>query len=233
MHRTIDSIISGQDLYCVVPETTVVEVARYMADRRIGAVSVIEDDRLVGIISERGFADKVADLIGSRSWLWKLIRPLLRARNLMREQAGHLEIELTEVARADPVCRRLMTAPGVGPIVALTYKLAVGDPTRFARSRSVAAHLGLTPRLNQSGDIARRGRISCWGDAGARRMLFMAGRAVLNPRTGVSGLKSWGVQVAARRGKLKATVAVARRLAVILHRMWIDGTNFREEVVKA
>lgn len=187
----------------------------------------------LGVVSKRGFADKVAALIGSKVWLWKIIRPLLRARNLMREQAGHLEVEFAEVARADPVCRRLMTAPGVGPIVALTYKLAVGDPARFGRSRSVAAYLGLTPRLSQSGDMLRRGRISRLGDVGARRVLFLAGRSILNPRTQPSVLKAWGLQVVARRGKLKAFVAMARRLAVILHRMWIDETDFRKEGITA
>jgi len=183
----------------------------------------------LGVVSERRFAERVNALVGSWAWLWKIIRPLLRARTLMREQANDLERELTAYPNADPVCRRLMTAPGVGPIVALTYRVAVEDPGRFRRSRSVAAHLGLTQRINQSGELARRGRISCWGDAGARRALFMAGRSVLNPRTGPSALKAWGLQIAARRGKLKAFVAVARRLAVILHRMWIDETDFRSE----
>ena len=180
----------------------------------------------LGVVSKRGFVDKVTTLIGPRTWLTKVIRPLLRARTLMREQASYIELELAELAKSDPVTRRLMTAPGVGPIVALTYKLAVEDPTRFRRSRSVAANLGLTQRLKQSGEIARYGRISCWGDAAARRALFMAGRSVLNPRMGPSWLRDWGRQVAARRGKLKGFIAVARRLAVVLHRMWIDETDF-------
>ena len=181
----------------------------------------------LGVVSERAFARKVASMIGRRDWLTKVVRPLVRARNLMREQASFIERELIDAAKSDPVCKRLMTAPGVGPIVALTYTLAIEDPHRFRRSRSVAAHLGLTQRLKQSGEIARYGRISCWGDAAARRALFLAGRSVLNPRTGASWLRDWGLQVAARRGKLKAFIAVARRLAVVLHRMWVDGTEFR------
>lgn len=181
----------------------------------------------LGLASGRGFAQKVNDLIGRRDWLTKVVRPLLRARALMREEARHIELEFTDIAKADPVCRRLMTAPGVGPVVALTYKIAIDEPARFSRSRSVGAHLGLTQRIDQSGEMVRRGRISCWGDAGARRALFLAGRTVLNPRTGPSSLRTWGLRVAEKHGKLKAFIAVARRLAVILHRMWMDQTDFR------
>ncbi|MBS0411901.1 MAG: IS110 family transposase [Proteobacteria bacterium] len=181
----------------------------------------------LGVVSERQFHTKVVALTQNNPPIAGIVRPLLRARSILREQATVLEQDFTDRAHADPVCRRLMTAPGVGPLVALTYKLAVEDPARFKRSRSVAAHLGLTQRLSQSGELARRGRISCWGDADARRALFLAGRSVLNPRTGTSNLKAWGLQVAVRRGKLRAYIAVARRLAVILHRMWVDETDFR------
>ena len=181
----------------------------------------------LGVVSELRFSEKVTTLVGRRDWLTKVVRPLMRARTLMREQARSIELELIDYARADPVCRLLMTAPGVGPVVALTYMIAIDEPVRFRRSRSVGAHLGLTQRIRQSGEIARHGRISCWGDGAARRALFMAARVVLNPRTGPSWLSAWGLQVAARHGMLKATVAVARRLAVILHRMWLDGAEFR------
>lgn len=181
----------------------------------------------LGVVSEKRFAERVAELIGGRDELSAIVRPLLRARNILREQARHLTLEFIDTANSDPVCRRLMTAPGVGPIVALTYRLAIDDPTRFRRSRAVAAHLGLTQRLSQSGEVVRYGRISCWGDKDARRALFLAGRSALNRGGAQSDLKTWGLQVAARRGKLRAFIAVARRLAVILHRMWIDETDFR------
>jgi transposase len=182
----------------------------------------------LGVVSELRFQEKVTMLIGRQEWLQMAIRPLLRARNVMREQARYIELELVDYAKSDPLCRRLMTAPGVGPIVALTYTVAIDEPLRFRRARSVAAHLGLTQRVEQSGELVRHGRISGWGDSGARRALFMAARAILNPRTRPTALRSWGLQVAARRGRLKGLVAVARRLAVILYRMWIDKTDFRE-----
>lgn len=181
----------------------------------------------LGVASRRSFEEGVTAKIGDQAWLTKVVRPLLRARNLLREQARYIELELIDFAKADGVCRRLMTAPGVGPMVAISFTVAIDEPARFAKSRAVGAHLGLTQRVKQSGEIARNGRISCWGDLAARRALYMAARAVLNPRTGPSWLRTWGLQIAARRGVKKAAVAVARRLAIVLHRMWLDGTEFR------
>ena len=129
--------------------------------------------------------------------------------------------------RSEPVCCRLMTAPGVGPITALAFKSAIDDPRRFSKSSSVGAYLGLTPRRYQSGEVDRRGRISKCGDILLRNYLFEAANVILNRVSKWSKLKAWGVKLAKRIGSKKAKVTVARKLAVILHRMWADNTDFK------
>ena len=120
-----------------------------------------------------------------------------------------------------------MTAPGVGPITALTYKAGVDDPSRFKRSRTVAAHFGLTPRRLQSGEMDIEGRISKAGDAEVRCALYVAANSVLTRSSRWSPLKAWGMTLKKKRGHKKAVVAVARKLAVILHRLWIEETQFQ------
>ena len=120
-----------------------------------------------------------------------------------------------------------MTAPGVGVLVALTYVSVIGDPARFARSSSVGAYVGLTPRRFQSGETDYTGKISRCGDRLARTYLYEAAGIILNRVSRWSTLKAWGTRLARKIGHQKATVAVARKLAVILHRMWRDGTEFR------
>ena len=138
-----------------------------------------------------------------------------------------LENRVRNLAKNDPVCQLLMTAPGVGPITALTFKSGVDDPERFKRSRTVAAHFGLTPRRFQSGEIDFDGHISKAGDANVRSTLYVAANSMLTRSSKWSPLKAWGVKLAETRGHKKAVIAVARKLAVILHRMWIDDTQFR------
>ena len=125
-----------------------------------------------------------------------------------------------EAVRVDPVCRRLMTVPGVGPVTALTFRASVDVPSRFGRSRSVGAHFGLAPRKWQSGEVDRTGRISRCGDAMMRAALYEAANALLGRTTRWSWLKAWAMGVAKRRGKARAKVALARRLGVIMHRIW-------------
>jgi transposase len=120
-----------------------------------------------------------------------------------------------------------MSAPGAGAVVALTYVSAVDDPTRFKRPSSVAAYFGMTPRRYQSGEIDRAGRIFKCGDGMVRGLLFEAAKVLLSRTARPSALKSWGEALAARTGGKKATLAVARKLAVILHRMWMTGTAFQ------
>ena len=119
-----------------------------------------------------------------------------------------------------------MTAPGIGVITALCYLVTIDDPMRFKRSRSVGAYVRLTTRRYASGEIDRTGRISKCGDKMLRGYLYEAANVLLSRVAKRSTLKAWGIQLAKRIGSKKAKVAVARRLAVILHRMWIDGTDF-------
>jgi len=153
--------------------------------------------------------------------------PMLDARLVLYETFRVLENRTRHLARGDSICEFFMTAPGVGPITALTYKAGVDDPTRFKRSRTVAAHFGLTPRRSQSGEIDIEGRISKAGDAEVRRALYVAANSVLTRSSRWSPLKAWGMKLKKNRGHKKAVVAVARKLAVILHRMWIEEAQFQ------
>jgi transposase len=128
--------------------------------------------------------------------------------------------------RVEPTCR-LMTVPGVGPLTALAFRATIDQPSRFRRSRDVGAHLGLTPRRYQSGEADVQGRISRCGDELARTALYEAAHSLLIRGTKWSSLRAWGMNVAKRRGMARARVAVARKLAVILHRMWADSSEFR------
>ena len=119
-----------------------------------------------------------------------------------------------------------MSAPGVGVVTALTFKAGVDDPARFKRSRTVAAHFGLTPRRFQSGDMDISGHISKAGDSDVRAALYIAAHSLMTRSAKYSSLKVWGMQLAKKRGHRRAVIAVARKLAVILHRMWIDDTQF-------
>ena len=156
-----------------------------------------------------------------------LVEPLLLVRRVLREQIGILHRRLLVIVRDDDVCRRLMTVPGVGPVVALTYRATVDVPARFRNSKSVGAVFGLTCSRYQSGEVERNGRISRCGDEMMRAMLYEAAHIMLVRSTKWSWLKAWAMQIAKRRGIKKAIVALARRLAVIMHRIWVDGTEFR------
>jgi transposase len=161
------------------------------------------------------------------------VRPLLEARKAIEQQVGDLDRKVLKLARHDVQVRRFMTAPGVGPITALCFKATIDDPTRFKRSRSVGAYVGLTTRRHASGEVDWSGRISKCGDAMLRTYLFEAANVLLTRVPKWSALKAWGIRLAKRNGLRKAKVAVARKLAVILHRMWVDGTEFNWSTKKA
>ena len=144
----------------------------------------------------------------------------------MAEELRGLERRVRAMAREDERTRRLMTTPGVGVVVALTFMAAVDDPQRFRSSRAVGPHFGLTPRRYQSGETDYTGRISKIGDAGVRSMLYEAANVVLTHGGRSSDLKTWALGVARRAGMRKAKVALARKLAVVLHRMLRDQTTF-------
>src|ERR1700731_1335788 len=181
----------------------------------------------VGTVGGSRYEARVRELVAGFPRLAAVAEPLLNVRRVMRQQLAVLHKMLLDTVRDDPVCRRLMTAPGVGAVVALTYRATVDQPQRFARSRGVGAHVALTPKRFQSGEVDYDGRVSKCGDALLRKMLFEAKHSLLTHRGKWSWLKAWGVRVAQRRGMRRAIVAVARRLAVVLHRMWVDGSEFR------
>jgi transposase len=181
----------------------------------------------LGAVHRCTFAARVETLLADALDLRAAIEPLLEARNMMRKQKALLDRHLAQVARKDEVCKRLMTASGVGPIVSLSFKATIDDPTRFKYSKTVAAHLGLTPRVYQSGELDRSGNISKCGDKLMRHALYEAANSHLRISKKWSTLRAWGVKLAKRVGMKKACVAVARKLAIILHRMWVEGTDFR------
>ena len=172
------------------------------------------------------FETRIKELVGNSPELAALVEPLLVVRRVLREQLVILHRRLLAIVRDDEVCQRLMTTPGVGPVVALTYRATVDVPARFRKSKSVGAVFGLTCSKYQSGEIDRSGRISRCGDEMMRVMLYEAAQSMLYSKKW-SWLKAWAMQIARRRGMKKAIVALARRLAVIMHRIWVDGTEFR------
>jgi transposase len=190
----------------------------------------------VGQVSTAAFERRVIELTGGRPRLQAMVRPMLAARQALRVQFDALHAMVLKAVRAHAACRRLLSAPGVGAVTALTFATAIDDPARFSSSRDVGAHLGLTPRKYASGDVDRNGAISKNGDRLAREALFVAAHTLLTRVTRWSALKAWGTAIAKRRGLRRAAVAVARKLAVILHRMWSDGSEFhwrREEAASA
>jgi transposase len=181
----------------------------------------------VGMVSAARFEARIKELIENFADLAVLVEPLLVVRRALREQLGILHRRLLAVVRHDDVCRRLMTVPGVGPVVALTYRATVDVPARFRKSKSVGAVFGLTSAKYQSGEIDRSGAISRCGDEMMRTMLYEAAQTVLFRSAKWSWLKAWAMKIARHRGMKKAVVALARRLAVTMHRIWVDGSEFR------
>ena len=181
----------------------------------------------VGVVGASKFEARVRELVENLPDLAELVEPLLIVRRTLREQIGILHGRLLAIVRTDDVCRRLMTVPGVGPVVALTYRATVDVPARFRNSKAVGAVFGLTPSRYQSGEIDRSGGISRCGDEMMRAMLYEAAHIMLVRVAKWSWLKAWAMKIARQRGMKKAVVALARRLAVILHRIWVDGSEFR------
>ena len=180
----------------------------------------------VGRTTPRTFVSRIRELVAGHATLSTVAEALLAARGTLFEQWQKLEKRLRSLAREDRRVRLLMTTPGVGTIVALTFVSAIDDPGRFRSSKAVGAHFGLTPKKYQSGETDVTGRISKIGDGGVRTALYEAANVILTRPVKGSTLKSWGMRLAARTGMRKAKVALARKLAVVLHRMLADGTSF-------
>ena len=181
----------------------------------------------LGTPSRKDFVAHARDLIASEEGLTRTIEPLLEILVTMLREFAKLTKRAFDIVRNEPVCRLMMSAPGVGPLMALAFRATIDAPERFDRSRAVGAHLGLTPRRYQSGETDIQGRISRCGDELARTALYEAAHSLLIRSQKWSALRAWGMKIAKRRGMAKARIAVARKLATILHRMWIDATGFR------
>jgi transposase len=188
----------------------------------------------VGKTTARSFAGRIQELVKGHPQLEAVGEALLSVRTILLHEFNAFEKRVRAMARSDARTRLLMSTPAVGSIVALTYASAIDDPARFKSSKQTGAHFGLTPKKYQSGETDYSGRISKIGDASVREALYQAAHVMLTkPVKGCSQLKSWAMRIARRAGKNKAKVALARKLAVILHRMLASGTPFNAAAAAA
>ena len=181
----------------------------------------------VGPVTRKGFEARIRELMIGQATLERIAGAMLSARAALKAEYEKLHKAVLAIVREDAVCRRLMTVPSVGPLVAITYKSAMDDPNRIAKSKAAGALFGLTPKKYQSGEKDVTGGITRTGDEMARTALYEAANVLLARITRFSKLKRWGMNVAKRRGSKRAKVALARKIAVILHRIWVDGTTYR------
>jgi len=172
------------------------------------------------------FQRRVKELTGDGHSLWSVLQPLLSVHAHVCGELDGLDRQIRHLAREDETTRRLMTVPGIGVVTALTFRHTIDDPSRFRSATTVGAYLGLTPRRKQSGEMDTTGHVSRWGDRLLRSYLFEAASVLLYRTKRWCALKAWGLRLAKRNGMKKAQVAVARKLAVILHCIWVDGTSF-------
>ena len=175
----------------------------------------------VGKVTDKTFEARIRELVTGHPMLEQIAEAMLAARAALLEQFNKLHKAVLKIVRQD------VTTPSVGAIVAITYKSALDDPGRIKKSRNAGSLFGLTPKRYQSGETDVTGGITRVGDEMVRTALYEAANVLLSRVTRFSALKRWGLEVAKRRGLQRAKVAVARKLAVILHRMWIDGSTFR------
>jgi transposase len=187
---------------------------------------------VLGKKSGSAFDKEIEDLARGDGMFNKALQALLSVLKILREQTELLDDQVRDYAQGNPVCRHLMGVPGIGPVTAAAFVTSVDDATKFSKSKSVGAFFGLTPRRYQSGEIDRTGRISKCGDSLVRSYLYEAAGTLLTRVKRPSALKAWGLRLAKRRGLSKAKAAVARKMAVIMHRMWVTGEPFRWSAVE-
>jgi transposase len=180
----------------------------------------------VGPTTSQSFAARINYLVDGQTSLEAVAGALLSLHAVALREFKRLENSVRQISRADARVRLLMSTPGVGPVVALTYVSAIDDPKRFTSSKRVGAHFGLTPKKYQSGETDVSGRISKMGDGSVRTALYEAAHVILTRPIKGGALKSWAMKLARRAGMKKAKVALARKLAVVLHRMWVDAIKF-------
>jgi transposase len=218
--------VSAQETRALVTARKILQAKRH--DVEMSLRGVLRGFGLkVGPTTPRTFEARVRELVDGHPTLVTVAEALLAARTELLRRFEELERRLVEVGRADVRVRRLTTVPGVGNLVALTFVAAIDDPSRFRSSRQVGAYLGLTPKRYQSGETDVSGRISKIGDHGVRTMLYEAANVMLTRPVKGSALKDWALAVAKRAGPRKAKVALARKLAVVLHAMLVKVTNFQ------
>lgn len=157
---------------------------------------------------------------------WSVIEALIICYETIEEQFKVLEKRMESLAKNDQVIQRLVTHPGVGIVTAMTFKAEIDDPTRFKKSRSVGAYFGMTPRQHSSGETLKQGRISKSGSTEMRALLHEAGVVLISRTKKKSKLRNWGLKKKAKLKTQKAGMAVGRKIAINLHRMWIDGKDF-------
>ena len=182
---------------------------------------------LPGSARGRSFAERVEALVAERPDVASIVCPMLVAWSKLREQIAAFDKTVRDEVKGSLDCRLLMSVPGIGPVTVLAYVSALENPDRFHRSRLVGAHLGLTPRQYQSGEVDRSGHISKCGDTLARLCLYEAATVIMTRVQRPLALRVWAMKIAKRSGTNKARVALARKLAVILHRIWRTGEPFR------
>jgi len=211
-------------------ETRAMLTARKLLQKKLGDVEASLRGILrgfglkVGKTTPKRFAERIKELVAGHSTLEVLAEALLAAHAVLLREFNGFERRVRTMARHDAKSRLLMSTPGVGTIVALTFASAIDG--RFKSSKQVGAHFGLTPMRYQSGETDYTGRISKAGDKGVRTALFESAHIILTKPVKGSALKSWAMRLAKRVGMKKAKVALARKLAVIMHRMLVDGTEF-------
>ena len=182
--------------------------------------------RLGAVTTPNKRRERLAALFSQRPDLAPLLQPLIESIEALEGQIARSGKLLDARAAADPVASRLMSVPGVGPVTALTFIAAIEDPHRFARSSDVGAYAGLVPRRNQSGERDHIGRITKAGDPMLRHALYEAANSILARLKRPCALQSWGQQLAASKGPKRARVAIARKLAALLHKLWRSDTEF-------
>jgi transposase len=188
----------------------------------------------VGKTTDRSFAGRIQELVQGHPSLETIAQALLAVRTILLREFNAFEKRVRAMARLDAKAKLLMSVPGVGPVISLTYAAAVDDPARFKSSKRAGAHFGLTPKRYQSGETDHSGRISKIGDASVREALYQGAHVILTkPLKDCSQLKSWAMRIARRAGMSKAKVALARKLAVIMHRMLANGTRFNAAAAAA
>src|SRR5512145_1599499 len=184
---------------------------------------------MTGPTKGRGFMPRVIALRADNDWLGPILDPLIAARSAIAKQLRMVSESVLAAAREDADVRRMMTVPGIGPMTALAFKAAIDDPKRFTSSTKVGPYLGLTPRQYQSGESEWIGGIGKTNDPLLRAYLYEAAGVLMTRVRRDCPLKEWAKRLAKRVGWKRASIAVARKLAVILHAIWRDGTEFSWE----